>query len=151
MNEESHLERAELDRIGTDIVDVAFQIHKTLGPGLREEAYEKIFAKHLRARGHAVQTQKPITTRIEEILFRNAFRVDVVVANSVIVEIKAEKRFSPVWGRQTLTYMKLMNVRLGYVINFGQPTLKAGIQRLANNLQEIPQRNAAEETPPQRP
>ena len=121
---------AEQDRIARRIVDAAFQVHSTLGPGLLESVYEQGMVNELGLRGlsHRRQVQLPITYKTVEL--DSYFRLDLVVAEAVVVELKAVEKLLPVHGAQLLTYLKLSGYRLGLLINFNVPLVKDGIRRI---------------------
>lgn len=124
----------ELDDITGVIVDTSMKIHTQLGPGLLESVYEVVLAKSLQQRGMTVERQKAVTFSYESMVFEDGFRVDLLVENQVIVELKSVEKLSPVHGKQLLTYLRLMNLPVGLLINFGAATLKEGLQRVVNNL-----------------
>jgi GxxExxY protein len=116
------------------VVDEAFKIRSELGPGLLESVYEPIFARQLGRRGLHVERQVPITFEYDGIIYRNAFKIDLWVARSVIVEIKVARAFTQVHFQQVLSYVKLTKCKLGLLINFGAPSMREGIRRIVNNL-----------------
>jgi len=124
----------ELDDITGCIIDTSMKIHTKLGPGLLESVYEAVLAKSLVKQGMAVERQKPVTFAFEDMVFEEGFRVDLLVENQVIVELKSVEKLSAVHGKQLLTYLRLMNLPIGILINFGSATLKEGLQRVVNNL-----------------
>jgi iron complex transport system substrate-binding protein len=123
-----------LDDITGEIVDASFKIHQDLGPGLMESVYEAILSKALARRGLKVERQKPITFEYDGLTFDEGFRVDLLVEGQVVVELKSVEKVAPVHGKQLLTYLRLMNLPVGLMINFGSGTLKEGLQRIVNNL-----------------
>lgn len=122
---------AELDAIATDIVDAAFKVHKTLGPGLLEGVYESCLLHELRRRGRQVDTQVQVPIHYEGLILDNALRLDLLVDQQVIVELKAVETMHPVFEAQLLTYLKLTTRRLGLLINLNVPVIKDGIKRMA--------------------
>jgi GxxExxY protein len=114
------------------IVDAAYRIHVGLGPGLLESVYEAVLAKSLERAGLKVERQKAITFNYDGMVFEEGFRVDLLVEDTVIVELKSVEKLAPVHSKQVLTYLRLMDCRVGLLINFGAPTLKEGLQRIAN-------------------
>ncbi len=122
--------------IAREIVDAAYRVHSTLGPGLLESVYEAVLAYELRRRGLRVQCQVPIAVNYDKLSFDVGFRADLIVNDLVVVELKSVEHQAPVHKKQTLTYVRLANLRLGLLINFGQPTIKEGITRLACGLYE---------------
>jgi len=124
----------ELDDITGFIVDLAVRIHRELGPGLLESVYELVMERALVARGLCVERQKAICFSYDGLVFENAFRVDLLVDERVVVEIKSVERLASVHGKQLLTYLRLMNLPVGLLINFGGITLKEGLHRIVNQL-----------------
>ena len=124
----------ELDDITAAIVDASMQIHKELGPGLLESVYEAVLARALERRGLQVERQKTIRFEYDGMVFDEGFRLDLLVSQKVIVELKSVENLAPVHGKQLLTYLRLMNLTVGLLINFGAATLKVGIRRVVNNL-----------------
>jgi adenosylcobinamide kinase/adenosylcobinamide-phosphate guanylyltransferase len=121
---------ASLDDIARTVVDSAFKVHSTLGPGLLESVYEACLAHELESRGHSVLRQVPVPIVYEGLRLSGAFRIDLLVDNALIVEVKAAERPNPLFDAQLLTYLKLTDRRLGLVINFNVPRIKDGIRRL---------------------
>lgn len=124
----------ELDEITGAIVDSAMKIHIDLGPGLLESVYEVLLAKALQKRGLQVERQKAIRFEYDGISFEEGFRADLLVEGRVIVELKSVEKLAPVHSKQLLTYLRLMNLPVGLLINFGSATLKEGLHRVVNNL-----------------
>ena len=124
----------DIERIGKDVLDSAFAIHSRFGSGLLEKAYRIFLAAELRRLGHSVEEEKNGTVIFNGTSYENMFRVDLLVDDAVVVELKSVSRNEPVFAKQCLTYLRLLDKRLGYVVNFGMPSLKDGIQRVVNNL-----------------
>ncbi len=124
----------ELDDITGMIVDSAMKIHKELGPGLLESVYEVVLARALEKRGLQVAGQKPIRFEYDGMVFEDGFRVDLLVDGRVIVELKSVEKLAPVHSKQLLTYLRLMNLPVGLLINFGSATLKEGLHRIVNQF-----------------
>lgn len=120
--------------ISREIVDAAFRVHTTLGPGLFESVYEAALACELGKRGLRTARQQVVPVTYETIRLEMGFRADLIVEDKVIVEIKSVDEVLPVHGKQLLTYLRLANKRLGLVINFNVALIKDGITRLANGL-----------------
>ncbi len=118
------------------IVDVAFKIHTTLGPGLLESAYETVFLYELTKRGLRVLRQVGIPIVYAGLQFEEGFRADLVVEDRVIVEIKSVEQIAAVHKKQLLTYLRLADKRLGLLINFGEALIKDGVSRVVNGLEE---------------
>lgn len=120
--------------IATAILDQAFKIHRELGPGLLESVYERCLEYELTEAGYKVQAQKPVAMNYKNISFEAGFRLDLLVNDKVIVEIKSVENLAPVHFAQTLTYLKMTGLKLGLLINFNTKFLKDGIHRVANDL-----------------
>jgi GxxExxY protein len=125
----------ELDDITGAIVDAAFQMHRDLGPGLLESVYETILTRALERRGLRVERQKVIRFEYDGLVFDEGFRVDLVVEDRVIVEVKSVEQLARQHAKQLLTYLKLTNTPVGLLINFGAPTLREGLRRIVNGFQ----------------
>jgi iron complex transport system substrate-binding protein len=122
----------ELEQIAKDVVDAAIKLHIALGPGLLESVYSVLLAKKLTERGYRVEREKDIPIIFEGVCFEVGFRADLVISECFIVELKSVETLAPVHAKQLLTYLKLSNMRLGLLINFGEELLKNGIKRIAN-------------------
>ena len=116
------------------VLDICFEIHTTLGPGLLESIYEEILCYELTKRGIPFERQKGMPVIWKEIKMDLGYRSDVIVGKKVIVELKSVEAVAKVHSKIVLTYLKLSNLKLGLLINFGTALLKDGIVRLANNL-----------------
>jgi len=126
------MERGEVEKIATDVVDVSMKLHMALGPGLLESVYTVMSAKKLEDRGYRVEREKVVPVELDGVKFEMGFRADIVINDCFIVELKSVEKLAPVHGKQLLTYLKLTNYRLGLLINFGEAFLKDGIKRVAN-------------------
>lgn len=124
----------ELDDITGAIVNTAMKVHIDLGPGLLESVYEVILARTLQKQRFEVERQKAISFEYDGILFEEGFRIDLLIEGKVIVELKSVEKLAPIHGKQLLTYLRLMNLPIGLLINFGALTLKEGLHRVVNNL-----------------
>ena len=122
--------------IATEIVDAAFRIHTTLGPGLLESVYQTVLAYELGRRGLRTVSQQPIPVVYENIRIDTGFRADLVVEDKVIIEIKSVELIAPVHKKQLLTYLRLADKRLGLLINFQVALIRDGITRIVNGLQD---------------
>ena len=120
----------EHDIVARQIVDAAFSIHKTLGPGLLESVYEQCLAYELRSRSLQVECQVALPVRYRDIQIEIGFRMDLIVNDLILVEVKATERIIPVHEAQLLTYLKFSGKHLGLLINFNVPLIKDGIRRL---------------------
>ena len=125
-----------INRISGAIVDEAVRIHSRLGPGLLESVYEVVLARMLEKRGFKVECQVPVPLVYDGIEFEQAFRADIVVNRSIIVEIKSVERLTNAHRKQLLTYLKLADMRLGLLLNFAEAIMKNGIVRTVNALPE---------------
>ena len=128
----------ELDEITGMIVDAAYKIHSGLGPGLLESVYEAVLASELERRGLRVKRQVLVPIEYEGMHFDEGFRIDLLVEDVVIVEIKSVEKSAPVHSKQILTYLRLMNLPVGLLVNFGAATLKEGLSRVVNNYNPSP-------------
>ena len=128
MNLQPLTEKEEL--VGKAIVNAAFIVHKSLGPGLLEKVYEVCFCYELKKLGMNYQRQVDIPIVYDNITFEEGLRLDVLVEELVVVELKAVDEMNPVYQAQILSYLKLTGKRLGYLINFNVPLIKDGIKRL---------------------
>jgi len=120
------------NEIGTIIVDTAIDLHRKLGPGLLESVYEVILMKYLAKKGLSVQRQVTIPIEFEGEHFDEGFRVDLFVQGKVIIELKSIEKITNVHKKQLLTYLKLTNSKVGYLLNFGSELMKSGIYRVIN-------------------
>lgn len=114
------------------MLDAAIKIHKQFGPGLLESVYETLLAIELRKRGHTVETQQPVSFEYEGVRIDNAFRLDMLVDGKVVVELKSTEQMHPVFAKQVKTYLVVLKLHLGLVVNFGLATVKDGFVRIVN-------------------
>src|SRR5690348_16127147 len=122
------------NEIAAAVVDAAFKIHTTLGPGLFESVYEATLEYELQKRGLRVEHQIRLPVVYEQIRFALSFRVDLIVDDKVIVEVKSIEALAPVHKKQLLTYLRLTDMRLGLLINFNVELIKYGIHRVVNGF-----------------
>lgn len=115
-------------------VDVAYQIHTKLGPGLLESVYHSIMLHELRKRGLFVEFERPVPVIWDDVQLEVGFRADLIVENKLILELKSVEQIARVHKKQLLTYMRLTNCKLGLLINFGTELIKDGISRVVDNL-----------------
>lgn len=120
--------------IARELVDAAVSIHSELGPGLLESVYEAVLCRELSARGIVVDRQAPIPIEYKGMRFDQGFRADLVLNDSVIVELKSVEEIAPVHLKQLLTYLRLKPARLGLVLNFNSDLMKNGIRRVVNGM-----------------
>lgn len=118
------------------VVDAAFQLHRDLGPGLLESVYEAVLARMPMERGLAVERQKMLPFSFHGMQFDEGLRIDLLVAGCLVVELKSVENLAPVHSKQVLTYLRLSNLSLGLLINFGAATFKEGVRRIVNNHQD---------------
>ncbi len=122
------------NELSNKIIGVAIELHKVLGPGLLESAYENAFAYELRNIGLEVKQQVPMPFVYKDIKLDTGYRLDILVENKLIIEIKSVETLAPVHFSQVLTYLKLSELKLGLLINFNTKLMKEGIHRVVNNL-----------------
>ena len=124
------------NEIGTMVVECAIAVHRETGPGLLESVYESILARELELQGLDVKRQVPIPIRYKDMIFDEGFRADIVINDSVILELKSVEKVTAAHKKQTQTYLRLTGCRLGYLLNFGEALMKNGITRCVNGLPE---------------
>lgn len=122
-----------IETLAKEAVDCGFKLHKELGPGLLESVYEVLLAASLSERGLAVTRQVPVPISYKGVVIDNAFKIDLLVEQRLVIELKSTERDSALYPKQLLTYLRLMDLPLGLLMNFGQETFKQGIQRVVNN------------------
>ena len=123
----------DANAITGSIVSAAVRIHSKLGPGLLESVYETVLARDLIRMGFRVERQKGVCFDFEGLWFDDAFRIDLLVQDAVVVEVKSVAAIAKVHEKQLLTYIRLLDCRVGLLLNFGAPLLKNGIRRIVNN------------------
>lgn len=123
----------DIEQLCTIVVDCGFKLHQDIGPGLLESAYEAMLAAKLGALGLKVDRQVPIDLTYDGIAIPNAFRIDLLVDERVLIELKSSETTAPVHAKQVITYLRLMGLTHGFVMNFGTPTFKDGVRRLLND------------------
>ena len=121
---------AEIERVATAVVDAAFKVHTRLGPGLLESAYRTVMLYELRKRGFEVRAEVPVPIVYDEVKLDAGYRLDLLVNDCVIVEVKAVEKLHPVHDAQLLTYLRLTGIRLGFLINFNTKLIKDGLKRI---------------------
>jgi GxxExxY protein len=122
------------NEISKIIVDAAFKIHTTLGPGLLESVYETVLAYELEGRGCQVTKQQAVPAVYEEVQLDVGFRADLIIDRKVIIEVKSIEAIAPIHTKQLRTYLRLTDLHLGLLINFNVDLIKDGIKRVVNNL-----------------
>lgn len=125
-------QRHQLNKITEAIIGAAIQVHRTLGPGMLESAYESCLAYELRKRGLAVEQQKAVPLVYEEVKLECGYRMDLWVEHSVVVEIKSVEALAPIHEAQTLSYLRLSGSRLALLVNFNVTVLTDGVRRFIN-------------------
>jgi len=120
------------NEIADRVLDVAFSLHRDLGPGLLESVYEVLLAHALEEEGLKVQRQVIIPIHYKNIKLDEGFRADLIVEEKIILELKSVERTNPAHKKQLLTYLKLSNLNLGYLLNFGEALMKDGVTRIIN-------------------
>ena len=124
-----------LDRDYTHkLLGCAYAVHSALGPGLLESIYEKALCYELQSQGFEVRNQVPVKVKYRDISLDMNLQLDIIVDNSVILELKSVAELLPVHKKQLLTYMRLTGIKLGYIINFNEYSLKDGIERIVNDF-----------------
>ena len=123
---------ASVEDLARLVVDCGFRLHQNLGPGLLESAYEAILANQLARRGIVVERQKPIPIKYDGIELAEGFRAELVLTGQLLIERKSVERLVPLHSKQVLTYLRLLDLPLGVLINFGGATFKEGVRRIAN-------------------
>lgn len=121
-----------VEELSAEVVDAAFHLHKDLGPGLLESVYEVVLVKMLEQRGLTVERQKPIPINYAGLKFDEGFRADLIVEGNLLIELKSVENLATVHGKQVLTYLRLLDLPLGLLINFGSATFKDGVKRIVN-------------------
>jgi len=124
---------SDIDRITGDVLDVSIRIHRDLGPGLLESVYETVLAAKLVSMGYRVERQRPVNIEFEGLRFEAAFRIDILVDDRLLIEVKSVDRLHAAHAKQVLTYLRLTRQPVGLLINFGGATLKEGFRRLVKD------------------
>ena len=126
----------EINQLSSKIIGAAIEVHKVLGPGLLESTYEKCLCHELKLRGLSFDNQKPLPLVFKGEKLDCGYRLDVVVENAIILELKPCEKIEPIHKAQLLTYLKLSGLQLGLLLNFNVPVMRDGIARMVNNLKE---------------
>jgi GxxExxY protein len=122
----------DIEEVSGDVLDTALRLHRELGPGLLESVYETVLAGKLAAQGYLVERQKPVDIVFEGMKFDSAFRIDLLIDNRLIVEIKSVEALNAAHHKQLLTYLRLTKQPVGLLINFGGARLMDGFKRVVN-------------------
>jgi GxxExxY protein len=126
----------DLERVAREIVDAAIKVHRTLGPGLLESAYQQCLAYELRKRGLRVECEVTLPVVYDGINIDAGYRLDMLIEDMIIVENKTVDQLMPIHDAQLLTYLKLRDCHLGFLLNWNTALMKSGIKRIVNNLPE---------------
>ena len=126
----------EIEELAGQVIDAAMQVHVDIGPGLFESVYETLLANRLQKFGLHVDRQLPVKACLDGIEFPEAFKADLLIEGKLLVELKSVEKLAPVHARQTLTNLRLLDLPLGLLINFGGITLKEGLKRILNNYRQ---------------
>ncbi len=128
------LHRGRCNQLGGIILDAAITVHRELGPGLLESAYELAMARELQLRGLFVRKQVPVELKYKQISLGKAYVMDILVEDLIIIEVKSVETLAPIFEAQLITYLKLADKHLGYLINFNVPLVKDGFRRIVHNF-----------------
>jgi iron complex transport system substrate-binding protein len=128
---------SDIEQIVTDVLDISVRLHRDVGPGMLESFYETILAAKLSSLGYVVERQKALSAEYDSLVFEAAFRIDLLVEERLLIEVKSMERLNPAHTKQLLTYLRLSKQPLGLLINFGGPTLMEGFRRVANNYEPV--------------
>jgi len=126
-----------IEELSAIVVDTAYHLHVELGPGLLESVYEAVLARSLEKRGLRVERQRPAAFDFDGMHFDEGLRIDLLVEGCLVLELKSVESLAPVHAKQLLTYLRLMNLPVGLLINFGAPTFKEGVKRVVNHHQSF--------------
>jgi GxxExxY protein len=127
----------DVEEVATIAIECGLRIHRTLGPGLLESAYEAVLAHALEQRGLFVERQRLVPISFEGLVVEGGFRADLLIENCLLIELKSIDRLAPVHKKQVLTYLRFLDLRLGLLMNFGGETLKDGLQRIVNHHHDV--------------
>ena len=136
----------ELDDIARAVVDAAFRLHHDLGPGLLETVYEQVLAAQLERCGFEVVRQQSIDITYAGLHFEGAFRADLIIDGRLLVENKSVEQLVPVHAKQVITYLRLLEMPLGLLVNFGGATFKGNVRRIANGQMPLASLRLGERT-----
>jgi len=128
----------DIDLITGEVVDLAVKLHTRIGPGLLESVYETLLYKQLCERGYIVERQKLVAFEFDGIIFRDGLRVDLLIDERVIVEVKSVEKLTPLHSKQVLTYLRLLELPVGLLLNFGAGYMREGLRRIVNRYQPSP-------------
>lgn len=125
--------KERIESLASSVLNCGLQLHRDIGPGLLESVYEEVLADRLEMTGLKIDRQQPVNIILDGKTYPQAFRFDILVEQILLVEIKSVERMGPIHVSQTLTYIRLMNLPLGLLLNFGNETFKQGIRRVVND------------------
>jgi GxxExxY protein len=128
----------DVEPLATEAINCGYQLHRRLGPGLFESVYETLLADAISRRGLSVERQKLINIEFDGLAIPNAFKADLLIEGILLIEVKSVERAAPVHIKQTLTYLRLMGLPLGLVMNFGEARFGDGLKRVVNSLSGFP-------------
>ena len=126
----------DINKLSSKVIGAAIEVHKTLGPGLLESAYEECLCHELSLQGLSFERQKPLAVTYKEKLLDCGYRLDIVVEKKIILELKSCEKIEPIHKAQLLTYLRLSGINLGLILNFNVPVMRNGIARVVNKLKE---------------
>jgi GxxExxY protein len=126
----------DINQLSSKIIGAAIQVHKAIGPGLLESAYEECICHELSSQSSSIERQKPLAINYKGIKLDCGYRLDIVVENTIILELKSCEKIEPIHKAQLLTYLKLSGLNLGLILNFNVPVMRDGIVRIVNELKE---------------
>lgn len=132
-----------IDALSGEVIDACVGIHRDLGPGLLESVYELVLAGELQQRGLKVDRQKPIDIMFKGVSYSGAFKIDLLVNDRLVLELKCVETLSKAHGKQLLTYLRLTNQPVGLLLNFAGATMKEGIRRIVNEYRQSPAHSAS--------
>jgi GxxExxY protein len=124
----------DVEAIAREIVDAGVRLHKRAGPGLLESVYQRLLGAELERRGLSVEHNKVVSFTYDGMEFEAGLRIDMLVGGKVVVELKSVEKLAPVHSKQLLTYLRLLNLPLGLLMNFGGATLREGLRRIINKI-----------------
>jgi GxxExxY protein len=128
------MEREEYNRLASEIISACIEVHRNMGPGLLEKIYEHCLIKELQLRGIHAEAQSEVKLFYKGYDLHKTFTVDILVEKEIMLELKAVEQMHPVYEFQLISYLKLADKKLGYLLNFNVPLMKEGIRRRVNNL-----------------
>ena len=130
----------DFEALVSSVINCGFHLHREIGPGLLESVYEIMLTESIREAGFLVERQVAVPIKYKGVTLENAFKADLLVERKLLVELKSTERNAPVYGKQVLTYLRLMDLPVGILMNFGLATYKEGLQRIVNRYADPPDR-----------